>query len=94
MATFDRNQIKDFIGTVEDHTAEFIGADWCAARLIGHISSEREAGVLSDAQAKQLLEDAQHLMRCVKLGHKYAKMVRNPSAELRILVLSGEGRTQ
>jgi polyhydroxyalkanoate synthesis regulator phasin len=94
MATFDRNQIKDFIGVVEDHTAEFIGIELCGARLAGFISRMHEQGKVSDAEARQLIDDVYRQMRGNHLGHKYVRMVRNPSAELRILVLANEGRSQ
>lgn len=90
--TFDRSQVREWIGRVEDDCAEFVGAEYAAARLIGYISQQRETGALSDAQAEQLLQDANHMMRLVGLGRKYAKLARNPSPEVRIMVLADEER--
>lgn len=92
MATFDRNQIKEFIGAVENDCALFIGAEFQAARLIGNISRQHEMGDISAEMAQQLLEDAYHLARLAKLGHRYVRMVRNPSPEIRIMVLADEKR--
>lgn len=39
--SFDRNQVKEWITSVEDDSAEFIGAEFCAARLIGFVSQQR-----------------------------------------------------
>lgn len=91
-ALFDKNQIKDFICRVEDDAAHFVGAEFCAARLIGFVSRQRELGEASDEVAVQLLNDAHHLATLAKLGHRYVKLVRNPSAELRIMVLANEKR--
>ena len=91
-ACFDRSQIKEFITRVEDDAAHFVGAEFCAARLIGFVSRQRELGEVSDAQASELLADARHLANLATLGHRYVKLVRKPSAELRILVLADEKR--
>src|SRR5688572_19938454 len=92
-AIFDRNQLKEYIGRVENDTAEFIGAEFNAARLIGFISRQHALGEVSDADAAQLLRDARHLANLAALGHRYTKLARNPSAEMRILVLADEKRT-
>lgn len=92
--TFDRNMVKDYIGRVEDDTAQFIGAEFCAARLIGFVSQQRELRELSDDAAAQLLADAHHLQTLAKLGHRYVKLARNPSPEMRIMVLADEQRTR
>jgi hypothetical protein len=93
-AIFDRNQIKEWICRVEDDAAHFIGAEFCAARLIGFVSKQRELGEVDDKTATQLLSDARHLDNLAQLGHLYVKLVRKPSAELRIMVLSDEKRMQ
>jgi hypothetical protein len=84
--TFDGNCLKEYIAQVENDTAEFIGAEFCAARLIGYISSQHEIGELDDSRAAQLLKDANHLMRLKELGHRYAKQARKPSPEMTIMV--------
>lgn len=89
---FDRNQVKEFIGRVEDDIAQFIGAEFCAARIIANVSKQRELGDLSDAAARQLLDDAYHLAKLASIGHRYAKWSRRPPAELEILVLSGQDK--
>lgn len=88
MATFDRNQVKEWIAAVENESAEFIGSEFAAARIIGFISSQHEEGLLTEAQAEQLLADAELMLRLIKLGRKYAKLVRKPSAEIEIMVLA------
>jgi hypothetical protein len=88
MATFDRNQIKEYLSGVEDDCAEFIGAEFCGARLVGNISRQYEQGDLDEARATQLLDDAHHLMRLAKMGHRYVKLARNPSPEIRTMVLA------
>lgn len=93
MATFDRNQCKEYIARVEDDIAQFIGSEFCAARLIGFIAHQYELRELNAAQAQQLLDDAHHMNTLAKLGHKYAKAARNPSPELRIMILADEKRT-
>lgn len=90
MATFDKNCIKEFITRVEDDTAEFIGAEFCAARLIGFIHRQYELGELSKERALELLGDATHLGHLAKLGHRYAKMVRKPTPEMEIMVLADQ----
>lgn len=90
MTTFDRNQIKEYIAGVEDDCAEFIGAEFCAARIIGNLARQHELGDLGNEQARQLVDDAHHLLRLAKLGHRYVKLARNPSAEMRIMVLAEE----
>lgn len=92
MNSFDRNQIKEFIGSIENDTAEFIGAEFEAARLVGFISQQLELGEVSRERARQLLSDANHLGRLAQIGHRFAKMVRSPSAEMRIMVLADEKR--
>lgn len=92
MTTFDRNQIKEYIAGVEDDCAEFIGAEFCAARIIGNLARQHEVGELGNEQVRQLVDDAHHLLRLAKLGHRYAKLARNPSPELRIMILADEQR--
>lgn len=89
---FDRSQIKEYIGRVENDAAEFIGAEFQVARLVGNISQQRELGEISEERASQLLDDALHLGRLAKIGHRYVKLARNPSAEIRIMVLADERR--
>lgn len=88
MANFDQHCLTEFIRDVENETAEFIGKEFCAARLIGYISSQKESGLLSEEQAAQLLDDANHLWKLAEMGHKYAKLARTPSAEMETIVLS------
>lgn len=92
MSTFDKNQCKEFIGTIENHTAEFIGSEQCAARLIGYISEQTELGELNSSRSAALLNDAYHLLHLAKLGHRFAKMVRHPTPEMRIMILAEEQR--
>lgn len=91
-ACFDRNQIKDFINRVEDDAALFIGAEFGSARLIGFISKMHALQEVSDTEAASLLRDAHHQANLVALGHRYVKMVRKPSAEMRIMILSDEAK--
>lgn len=90
--TFDHSQIKDYLNTVDDHTAEFINSEFAGARLVGFISQQHAQGYVPDVDAAQLLDDAYRLMRLSKLGHKYVKLARNPSPEIRIMVLADEAR--
>lgn len=87
-AKFDRNCIKEWINGVENDAAHFIGHEFCAARLIGFISRQHSLGEVSDDAAAQLINDARHLANLATLGHRYVKMVRKPSAELEIMVLT------
>lgn len=89
-AAFDRNQIKEFIGSIENDAALFIGAEFHAARLIGFVSRQRELGEVGDDAAAQLINDAHHLVTLAKIGHRYVKLVRKPSAEMRIMILADE----
>lgn len=86
--SYDRNQIKEFIGNVENDLAGFVGCEMKAARLIANISWQQDTGELNAGQATQLLDDAYSLMELVKKGRRYARWVRNPPAELEILVLA------
>lgn len=90
----DRNQIKEFITRVEDDTAQFVGSEFCAARVIAFISRQHALGEVSDEDAAQLLNDVQHLANLAKLGHRYARWVRNPPAELEIMVIADYEREQ
>jgi hypothetical protein len=92
MATFDRNQIKEFIGRVENDTAEFIGAEFRAARIAGFISKQADLGEVELTEASQMLHDLHHLSKLVATGYKYVRMARNPVAEIRIMVLAEERR--
>jgi hypothetical protein len=92
VASFDRNQIKEFIGRVENDTAEFIGAEFKVARIVGAIYKQTELGNIEQAEASQMLHDLHHLSKLVATGYKYARMARNPVAEIRIMVLAEERR--
>lgn len=89
---FDTNQIKEWINRVEDDIAHFPGFEFALARIIANISRQHALGELDDGQAAQLLRDAQHLAMLVKLGHRYARWVRNPPAEVEIMVLADQAR--
>jgi hypothetical protein len=89
---FDKNQEKEFIRSVENDTAKFIGFNHAAARLIGHIEQMKELGHISIKVADLLLEDAYDLRDLARLGHKYVKMVRTPPVEVRTMVLADEER--
>lgn len=91
---YDLNQIKEFIGRVEDDTAQFVGSEFAAARVISFISRQHALGEISDEDAIQLLDDAQRLANLAKLGHRYARWVRRPPAELEIMVLAEHAREQ
>lgn len=88
MATFDRNQIKEFICKVDEDRAYFVGANFAAARLIGYIESQRSSGALSDDQATQLLDDAKLMMQLIDIGRMYNKIARDPSPEIETMVLA------
>lgn len=85
---FSKNQTKEFIQRVEDDIAQFVGAEFLVARLVGNISRQHALGEISNEQAAQLLRDIQHLGLLVKTGHRYAKWARNPPAEIEIMVLA------
>lgn len=66
---------------------------FCAARLIGYVSAQAETGHLERDKATQLLGDAYHLAELARLGHQAHRWLRNPPAQLTMLVLAQqEGR--
>lgn len=91
-AQSDKLEIEEFIQSVEDRTAQYIGAEFCAARLIAYLSAQAETGRLSHDKAQALLADAYHLAELARLGHQAHKWLRKPPAQLTMLVLAQEAR--
>lgn len=87
----DKHEIEEFVQTVENRTARFVGAEFCAARLIAYVSAQSEIGGLDGTKAAQLLDDAYHLAELARLGHQAHKWLRKPPAQLTMLVLRNEG---
>lgn len=75
---------------MENRTAKFVGAEFCAARLIGYVSAQAETGHLERDKATQLLSDAYHLAELAQLGHQAHKWLRKPPAQLTMHVLRQE----
>lgn len=90
--TADKAEIDEFVQSVEDRTAQFVGSEFCAARLIAYVSAQSETGQLSQERAGQLLQDAYHLAELIRLGHQAHKWLRNPPAQLTMLVPAQERR--
>lgn len=84
--------MKEYINRVDDHMAEFVGSNFCHARLAGFIEEQRERGMIDDHRAAALLEDLNHMARLVKVGKRYVALARNPAPEIRIMVLADEER--
>lgn len=80
-------EIEEFVQSIEDRTARFVGAEFCAARLIAYVSAQAETGGIARDKAAQLLDDAYHLAKLARLGHQAHKWLRKPPAQLTMLCL-------
>jgi hypothetical protein len=89
---FDRQQIREWVASVEDDLAEFVGSEFEIARIIGNISQQHAMGNLDDNTASQLLKDATHIQLLLEIGRKFTKLAKNPLPEMRLLVLEQEAR--
>ena len=86
--SYSRNEIKEWIGSVEDDLAAFVGADLDVAHLVATVRKAYNEGEISREQAESLLESLQRLWRLIELGRKFGRWVRNPPAEVELLVLT------
>lgn len=91
-AKANKLEIDDWVQRVEDATAQFVGSEFCAARLIAYISAQAEMGYLAHDQAGQLLDDAYHLQALARLGHQAHKWLRRPPVPLEMMVLRNARR--
>lgn len=92
MATFNGNVINEWVRDVENDCGEFVGAEMSAMRLAGLVAQMAETGAISEAEASQYADDVYRMQRLAKLGHKYVKLARNPSPEMRDIVLRDEAK--
>lgn len=85
----DKLEIEEFVRAIEDRLAQFVDAEFAAARLIAHISAQVETGRLAQERANGLLDDAYRLCRLAQLGRQAHKWLRTPPAQLEMMVLRG-----
>lgn len=71
---------------LDDEKSRFAGYELRVGRLVALISQMHAAGIVQDAEAKQLLEDAMVLSDLCKIGRKWGAWLRRPPAELEIIV--------
>lgn len=92
MATFESSVLTEWVRDVENACGEFVGAEMSAMRLAGLVAQMVELGAISQAEASQYADDVYRMQRLAKLGHKYVKLARNPSPEMRDIVLRDAAR--
>ena len=87
------NEIKEWIGQVDDDSLRFWRHEFKYARLVGFVEGQRQMGYVAEAEAQKLLIDLHDLFDLIAIGHRYVRYCRKPPAELEILVLATRDRT-